>query len=410
MKPIKFLIQLFVLYFFSGIINAQNDSTINLYLKCDQCEKEYIVNELNFINYVRDINYANVILMGISESTGNGGTKTRLIFEGRKNFQGMNDTIIFNINYDATNNEIRNLYTKNIKFGLLPYIIKTPLKENIEIEFSQSNLNEQNKLVDPWNNWVFSISLQNYASGEESRKSLNINSRINAEQITEKSKILIGFNNNFSRNTFTYDDYTYDYLNISYGSYLYYVKSLGKHWSAGIFTSAGNSTFSNYDFYGSIYPAIEYNIFPYDKSFEKQFRISYRIGPAYFDYTDTTIFLKTKELVPQQKLNLNLGIVKNWGSIDLSIYGSQFLHDIELFSLGTYVYSSLRIIKGFSLFFYGGYSMIRNQINISKVDISQEELLLQQRQMKTNYSYWTNFGFSYTFGSKFNNVVNTRFE
>lgn len=257
---------------------------------------------------------------------------------------------------------------------------------------------------------MFSISLQNYASGEESRKSLNINSRINAEQITEKSKILIGFNNNFSRNTFTYDDYTYDYLNISYGSYLYYVKSLGKHWSAGIFTSAGNSTFSNYDFYGSIYPAIEYNIFPYDKSFEKQFRISYRIGPAYFDYTDTTIFLKTKELVPQQKLNLNLGIVKNWGSIDLSIYGSQFLHDIELFSLGTYVYSSLRIIKGFSLFFYGGYSMIRNQINISKVDISQEELLLQQRQMKTNYSYWTNFGFSYTFGSKFNNVVNTRFE
>ncbi len=410
MKAIKFLIPLIISFLFSSIINAQNDSTINLYLKCDLCEKEYIIKELNFINHVRDINYANVIIMGISESTGNGGTKTRLIFEGRNNFQGMNDTIVFNINYDATSNEIRNLYIKSIKFGLLPYIIKTPLKENLEIEFSKSNFNEQNKPVDPWNNWVFSVSLQNYSNGEESRKSFNLYSRINADHVTEKSKINIGFNNNFSRSTYTYNDYTYDYLNISYSSYLYYIKSLGEHWSAGIFTSAGNSTFSNYDFYGNIYPAIEYNIFPYDKSFEKQFRISYRIGPAYFDYTDTTIFLKTKELVAQQKLNLDLGIVKNWGSIDLSVYGSQYLHDLELFSIGTYFYGSVRIIKGFSVFFHGGYSMIRNQINISKADISQEELLLQQRQMKTNYSYWTNLGLSYTFGSKFNNVVNPRFE
>ncbi|HOK38432.1 MAG: hypothetical protein WHW07_06855 [Bacteroidales bacterium] len=91
MKLIKFLISLIVLLLYSSIINSQNDSKINLYLKCDQCEREYIINELNFINHVRDINYANVILMGISESTGNGGTKTRLIFEGRKNFQGMNE-------------------------------------------------------------------------------------------------------------------------------------------------------------------------------------------------------------------------------------------------------------------------------------------------------------------------------
>lgn len=410
MKAINFSIPLIILFKFSSIINAQNDSTINLYLKCDQCEKEYIINELNFINHVRDINYANVLITGISESTGNGGTKTRLIFEGRKNFQGMKDTVLFNINYDATSNEIRNLYIKNIKFGLLPYIFKTPLKEYLEIEFSQSNFNEQNKTVDPWNNWVFIVSLQNYSSGEESRKSLNLTSSITAAHVTEKSKINIGFNNNFSRSTYSYNDYTYDYLNIHYSSYLYYVKSLGEHWSAGIFTSVGNSTFSNYDFYGSIYPAIEYNIFPYEKSFEKQFRISYRLGPAYFDYTDTTIFLKTKELVAQQKLNLNLGIVKNWGSIDLSVYGSQYLHDLELFSIGTYLYGSVRIIKGLSVYFYGGYSMIRNQINISKADISQEELLLQQRQMKTNYSYWTNFGLSYTFGSKFNNVVNPRFE
>ena len=40
---------------------------------------------------------------------------------------------------------------------------------------------------------------------------------------------------------------------------------------------------------------------------------------------------------------------------------------------------------------------------------STEEVLLRQRQLRTSFSYSTNFGFSYQFGSIFNNVVNPRF-
>ena len=38
-----------------------------------------------------------------------------------------------------------------------------------------------------------------------------------------------------------------------------------------------------------------------------------------------------------------------------------------------------------------------------------EEILLRLRQLATDYSYYTSVGFSYRFGSAFNNVVNPRF-
>ncbi len=38
-----------------------------------------------------------------------------------------------------------------------------------------------------------------------------------------------------------------------------------------------------------------------------------------------------------------------------------------------------------------------------------DEILLQQRQLETQYSYWSSVGISYTFGSIYSNVVNSRF-
>jgi len=229
-------------------------------------------------------------------------------------------------------------------------------------------------------------------------------------KVTEGWKLTIGANNNFSKSNYSYDDYSYEFINRSYRSYIEYVLSLNEHWSLGLFASAGSSTFSNYDFNSSVKPAIEYNIFPYKKSFEKQLCISYKIGPTFYNYTDTTIFLKTKELLQEQTLSIDLGIVKKWGDIYLSIYGNQYLNNLELYDIGSNARFSVRIFKGLSVSLLAGYSMIRNQINLSKNGVTQEELLLKQRQIKTNYSYWGYLGLSYTIGSKYNNVVNPRFD
>ncbi|MFZ1292340.1 MAG: hypothetical protein WAR79_19760 [Melioribacteraceae bacterium] len=67
------------------------------------------------------------------------------------------------------------------------------------------------------------------------------------------------------------------------------------------------------------------------------------------------------------------------------------------------------MFKGFSLNLDGSYSIIRNQISLAKGNASLEEVLLQRRQLQTGFYFWGSFGISYSFGSIYNNIVNSRF-
>ena len=52
---------------------------------------------------------------------------------------------------------------------------------------------------------------------------------------------------------------------------------------------------------------------------------------------------------------------------------------------------------------------MKDQIYLPAGGATQEEILLQRRQLGTAYQYYASIGFRYTFGSIFNNVVNPRF-
>jgi hypothetical protein len=53
--------------------------------------------------------------------------------------------------------------------------------------------------------------------------------------------------------------------------------------------------------------------------------------------------------------------------------------------------------------------MIHDQLGLPKGGASTEEILLQTKRLSTQYTYYSSFGLSYTFGSIYNNVVNPRF-
>jgi hypothetical protein len=71
--------------------------------------------------------------------------------------------------------------------------------------------------------------------------------------------------------------------------------------------------------------------------------------------------------------------------------------------------ANIRVFKGFNFNVGGNYRITRNQINLPAVDVSLEELLLQQQQLQSGYNYWVTIGFSYSFGSIYNSIVNPRF-
>jgi len=167
MKYFLFFV-LFNILSFSVLAQDTNTTTVNMYLRCSYCDESYVRNELKNINHARDLNDANVIVLGMDEETGSGGERYWLIFEGKKIFSGMNDTLIFESNQDATTNEIRDLYIHYLKIGLLPYILKTPLGKKIEYSLPDTESNEKSAPIDPWKRWVISLSSSVSFNGEQS--------------------------------------------------------------------------------------------------------------------------------------------------------------------------------------------------------------------------------------------------
>jgi len=68
-----------------------------------------------------------------------------------------------------------------------------------------------------------------------------------------------------------------------------------------------------------------------------------------------------------------------------------------------------RIYKGLSVNFEVRANLIHDQLNLPKGDASEQDVYTRQIALKTGYSYSFQVGLSYSFGSIYNNVVNTRF-
>jgi len=116
-----------------------------------------------------------------------------------------------------------------------------------------------------------------------------------------------------------------------------------------------------------------------------------------------------KENLWLHSLDIAYEVVQKWGSIDVNIGYSNYLHDWSKNNLDFGGEISLRIARGLSVNIYGNYSIIHDQLGLVKGEVTTQEVLLRRRELETQYFFYTSFGFSYTFGSIYNNVVNPRF-
>ncbi len=69
----------------------------------------------------------------------------------------------------------------------------------------------------------------------------------------------------------------------------------------------------------------------------------------------------------------------------------------------------VRLFKGFSLEMFASGARRRDQLSLRRGSATTEDILVRQRELATGYQIELGFGFSYSFGSVFNNVVNPRF-
>ena len=387
---------------------------LNVYLNCNYCYQDFIRTEITFVNFVQDQFVSDVNLMITTLSTGSSGQQFNLIFTGARSMSGINDTLIYTANGINTDAEKRDELAHLIKLGLVRYLLKSG--NHSMLDLASTNPADSNKIgvganpgEDPWNAWVFNVSSNVDADGQKVSKSFSIYNSVSANRTTEKSKFNLNANSNYSINKFTFDGETYKFEQRSQYVGLLHVHSLNEHWSAGFFGSATRSIFGNYDLNTDAQLAVEYNIYPYKEAQTKSITFSYFLGGSFFDFTDSTIYNKTKAVYSTHYLSLNGYFNKAWGSLSGAIYANQFINDMKKFRYGAYVNFDIRIFKGFSVNGYLSYSTIADQINIRKAGATDDEILLQQRELATNFSFYSYVGVNYRFGSIYNNVVNPRF-
>jgi len=395
---------------FSGDTTRVN--AVKIFLDCDDCDMNYTRQEIPYINYVRDVREAEVYILVTDQNTGSGGEQFTFTFQGQGKFKGLNDTLTYTSSPDQTNTIIREKRTNMLKMGLMRYVAKTPLFNEIEIDHNRDL--ESEEVVDRWNNWVFELSTEPQFESEESAKQLELRNSININKVTPDIKLEIEMDHFFNREKFienagTDSSSTSTYTTSAFMLDNLFVKSLGEHWSAGLKWNLGSSTRENFNFRTDFLPSIEYDIYPYSESTHRQLRILYGAGIQVNNYIDTTVYNKVKENLFLQRLNVAFQIQKKWGSINLILIASNYFHDFSKnrVELGSSV--NIRIVKGLSISLNGGVAHINDQLNLKKGDVSEAERLLQLRELATKYRIEGGVELTYTFGSIYNNIVNPRF-
>ena len=268
---------------------------------------------------------------------------------------------------------------------------------------------EAQVVEDNWDNWVFELEAEPDFEGEDSYKELELRSSASATKITHDWKLELDFDHRFTRTKYTYDDTLYTNDKSFWGFDVLAVKSLGDHWSAGLRAELVSSSYNNTKLSNNIMPSVEYNIFPYYESTQHQLRILYGIGSSYRIYVDTTIYNEIEELLWQQQLQIAYQVQEKWGSINVSLEGSNFFHDFSKNRVELAGYISIRILKGLSVRVRGGVARLNDQLSLVKGEASEAEILLQLQELETTYTINGGVGLTYTFGSIYNNIVNPRF-
>lgn len=410
----KCFIVLAVLLFSTCFAQTPNDKKIlKIYVSGNFYDLQYLKEQIPVVDFVNDRKDADVHILVASESTGSGGLLNTILFYGQNHFDKMNDTIKVVTEVSDSDDITRGKLAKGMKNGLFNYLRRSGAADRMTVSFNGNNAKVPEKPVDPWDSWVFRTSLSGYINGEASSKYLSMSGSFSATRTTEDLRLGFSISNSYSENSYNYDidGVNYDYLSVKRSQSLNasVVKSLTNHWSLGTWGMAYKSTYGNLDLQWGLSTGIEYNFFPYSESSQQQLRFVYKLGLNYNKYAEETIYFKEKEYLATQNASVTLDLTQPWGTVSFGVYGQNYFQDLKKYSLSFSSYFSVKLIKGLSVYSNFYYSKINNQLSLPRSGASVEDVLLSIRQLETEYSYYVNFGLSFSFGSIFNSIVNPRF-
>jgi hypothetical protein len=399
--------------FASAAAQAPATDPVAVFLDCGFfCDQDFIKTEITYVSWVRDRAVSDVHILLTQQGTGGGGTEYTLAFLGQRASAGKSDTIRFLTGQSATSDNIRRAMTRTIKLGLVRFVANSAIAERLNLTLSAVTAGAAPAAAskrDPWNLWVFSVGANGNVNGERTSEFNSISGNVGARRTTERWKVNLNARENYRESKFDFGGTKSLFIQRTYSFTQLAVKSLGPRTAAGIRGSVGSTTYENKRLYWRFTPAVEFDVFPYSESTRRMLTVQYAVGAEHFTYKTETIYFKFKETRPLHSLSVNLSQTQPWGSVNVGLEGGQYLDETNRNYGSVFAGTGLRLFKGFNVNFSGSFSSIHNQLYLARSGATPEEVLLQQRRLQTNYSYFFFTGISYTFGSVFNSIVNPRF-
>lgn len=404
------------------------DPSLEVFFECHGswrgggCDQQLFREEIDYINWMRDPRDADVHVIVTSQGTGGGGDAYILQFIGRGRYAGQDRELAYTTDATDTRDENRRGVMRTLELGLVPYLLQTGVARDLDVVFRAPEAGAPQTLTvspadDPWRGWVFRVSVGGSADGESLTREMSVRGSFSANRTTERWKTSFWASGENDHEEYDVVDATTDTTYIvdegTYRTGTYTVYSLAEHWSVGGRVAASAASFYNRNLVLEAGPALEYSLFPYDEASRRQLVVFYQLTASHIRYDEQTVYLKTRETVIQEALELGYDATQPWGNAGLSLRGSHYMHR----PAGNWLYNAsiranlgLRIVRGLQLDLYGRAELIRDQLYIPREGSSLDDILLQRRQLQTDYEYSIGLNLSFRFGSRFNNVVNPRLE
>ena len=396
--------KLILLLLFIPLIFYGQNNKLKAYLDC-RCDQNYLKQQTSFLEHVRDQNLSDIEIFILDVRNPTGTRTFEIKVDGNNEYQEISSSTLVSGYANDTSSTLRDKLLNKLKLALIPFLDKASYNIKVDVD---SNFDDLTVNDDKWKNWVFELSGSYNDDKEESRKTNRYELEFEIDKLTPEWRIGMEIKRNESNGKFFSNDKVYISNRKTTSISGRVVRSISDHFSAGIFSSAYQNTYENIDFNRYIAPAIEYSFYPYKDVLSKEITLAYRIGIGKRNYIEKTIYGYEKQKLSSQTLSLNIRFRQKWGNISSYLNATQFLNDgtKKRFSLRSDL--DLRVFEGLAVRFSGNVNLIREQYSLAAVSTSIEELLLQQRQIATDYRTNFSVGLSYTFGSIYNSVINTR--
>ncbi len=408
--------------FESGAQEVRNTAAtdqLNVYVECGGrgCDLGFYQDQIQWVRWMRDPANADVVATLSADALPGGGREFRIDFVVNE-IEGGNDQFIYASSSDDTFEDELEGIAVILSIGFARYATLVGFRQFVVVRSLRPiGIDPDERVVaaqevdDPWNLWVFTVGGSGRFDGSQTRKSNRLSANLSAGRTTPTWKLSFSGRGSILTRDIERNDGSIlqtDERNWRFNVGATY--TLADHWSLDLssLSSMPHPRF-NQNFRGDLTPGIEFSVFPYEEATRRSLTLRYTVGFTYRNYEETTVFGKLEEGIWEEELRLRATMRQSWGEASVALNGSHVLGDFSKHNVRLFGRLSFRVFRGLKFNATGNISWVNDQLYVPSGGVTDEEALLRLRARRSAFNKWLNFGFSYQFGSIFNNTVNNRF-